>query len=1133
MKFLPLQPVNTIKAGTIAKYILLPGIWPRLKNLAHLVNRFLFIFVQVLGATGLIEKNHPCLKPENIGQYSFVSIFLHAWGNVKFDKQHIPQATMFFAVILSIFLIIAIIVSGTLLIVFNMGGTAQAQYFSQPDSGIPYDARDDWAFQFLERIFGGPGYTGVDFWAPDGSAGGNPWFTSILVGMLRTYSQALLFIALIMVIYLVFITLADAARSGQPFGQRFDSVWAPIRFALAIGLLIPAAGGGYNGAQLIVFQTAEFGSNLASNVWQRGVDEMSGSRGAQKYMDTAITDPGYRFVRDMFLINLCVRGYNFLVTQGEIPDTNQFISLNPSVSTSGNTTVYSWGIRGMGKGASDFCGSVALPQIPQTPDGYRRQTTVDGVTQIIRGDNNYLPRTLATRYGEAARSFMPPTSQMTDVVNRLIQTAYVDKDQAYIDVECGGQPCAKQIENWVYDYWRRALGRNYEVLEEDRFLFDYEEYLNAYNDWVSEAVRDDARFGWASAGVFYLRMSYALSILSNSVNTQPTVIKLPANFSMNYATPLEPDLDDQKAQSKCGMAEGDAICKKYAGASMLSEFIQKGGAFFAGGPKSNPDDLVFYQKAGGYSWDAGLRMREKEATGEGAIAGLIGPIQTVLFNNFHISEEGLHPLGQVVQWGDMFMNLAAYAYEFSIAMGMIGFVVPGVMGGGAATTLSQMSYWLGNFCIIPGFTLMFIVPMLPFMYFTFAVVEWIASIVEAVVGLPLWALSLITLEGDLGGSAIEGAKMLFEIMLRPTMIVFALVASILIFTATVGFFNNSIQLYMGAYGTNASYSLNNGAQIAGGMGMILVYAFAIYTLALSCFKLIDVIPNNFGRWLGIDGGLGSMMHMGTDGGNMVLGSAFVAQQAAGIGRAALMVPGGAIKRDIAISDAAKDHKKWREEETKKTTEYNLATTKHNQTAEEFNRRLPEINAERKARGERELEPLETRAYQRPPEKKNRNYFANRVDAGDKLSVGYKAGEFYSQPVSPLSGTSNTGATSANSTNPTQSSTGSGSATGTPAAAAYDPQQNLEGFYNKLNTGGPTTGRLNKLTGNSGKSYSINDLQKAFKTMKLQPNASRQQIKKQFNDLKNSFSPTTLSKNKDFKKISEAYKALNDAFDLDH
>ena len=50
--------------------------------------------------------------------------------------------------------------------------------------------------------------------------------------------------------------------------------------------------------------------------------------------------------------------------------------------------------------------------------------------------------------------------------------------------------------------------------------------------------------------------------------------------------------------------------------------------------------------------------------------------------------------------------------------------------------------------IIMGFVLYYILPFMPFIYFFFAVGSWVKAIFEAMVGVPLWALAHLKIQGE-------------------------------------------------------------------------------------------------------------------------------------------------------------------------------------------------------------------------------------------------------------------------------------------------------------------------------------------------------------------------------------------------
>lgn len=869
-----IKPVDRLTTKAVAKYVLLPGIFPRLKNLSFIMSKILFTFVVILGSIGLIDRNHPCLLPQNIGRYPFASILLMAWNNVRFDKKHVMQTVMFFSVISSIVILAGIFLAGTAQLMTNVSGhSAQAQYFATPDggTGIDYKTDKDWAFQFLENIFGGQAKTGIDFWVKeDNIQGSNPWFTSIFVGMLKTYSQALLFIAIFMILYILIMALADAARSGKPFGEKFDPIWAPIRFAVAIGLLLPISGAGYNGAQMLVFQSAEWGSNLATNLWHRGITSQERDKDSSKFIAASISDPGYRFIRDMFLINLCVTTFNQMVTDKNFNDYSEKIS-KVTIATDGKETLYSFG----NSDAPAFCGQVKVPNIEkftEIPAGYS-----ESAAKQPGGAQGYLPNILAQNFQSAFLQFSPHlgNNEMTTVTRAFAKNFYCERDKTLAKMECNGENCTTQVGKWIYSYWATAYGRHVDDAGKNYFLADYESSLAAYNAWIYDSVKKDAVYGWAAAGAFYLRIAGALSEMEEVVNATPRVTKLPSNFNKIYATP-ENDDSNEEASRECNMVPEEdkadsEVCEKLAAPYLLSEILQKGASWFAMAPKmktNKVNNLPVYANLGPAYWDSQMKMSSKEEVAASSWSQLMTPIMSMLYSKLVKLDSTMNPLGQVIGWGNTLVVTAEVAFGISIALSIAAKIW--VMASGALTALATIAATIGKVLIAPGFVLMFIVPMLPFMYFTFAVIEWIVSIVEAVIGIPLWALTFITGQGNLGDNAKQGAGMLLEIVLRPTIIVMSLVSSIIVFTASVSFFNNMMEMYISA---------RHGWGI-GSLAAIFIYVFSVYALATSCFKIIDAIPNEFGRWIGIGGGFGAIINMTNVARNVTFAGAFVSNELA-------------------------------------------------------------------------------------------------------------------------------------------------------------------------------------------------------------------------------------------------------------
>ena len=84
----------------------------------------------------------------------------------------------------------------------------------------------------LEQVFG----PNLDFFGTTSQPLGSPVYEG-LQAILGFYSMAMMVVAVIIVLYYIMTVVGEAAKSGTPFGQRFNSLWAPIRLVIALGLL--------------------------------------------------------------------------------------------------------------------------------------------------------------------------------------------------------------------------------------------------------------------------------------------------------------------------------------------------------------------------------------------------------------------------------------------------------------------------------------------------------------------------------------------------------------------------------------------------------------------------------------------------------------------------------------------------------------------------------------------------------------------------------------------------------------------------------------------------------------------------------------------------------------------------------
>jgi conjugal transfer/type IV secretion protein DotA/TraY len=881
-----IAPKDGVTFKAVAKYALLPGFIPLLKRLAERFGHFMHMFTMIFGAVGLIDKNHPCLRPENIGRYRFIDIIGLASHNVIFDRKHIPQTIMYFAVLSAIVLTISVMLTMALGLFIQIPA-AQAQFFSNP---VETPVIGDWAYNMLHDIFGKTGLSGI--WneldndkigsiadkAGTGSGAGINIWAIMLREMLKTYSMALLVIAVFMVIYLMVVTLIDSAVTGVPFGKKFNNVWAPIRLVMAIGLLVPISQG-YNSAQLITFQVAHWGSALGTNVWISGLSKLDD----RKLLTAVSPDPGYRFIRGLFLMELCYHGWNAYATSGGIisgavQQGAQFVGLTNlgsmreyvSVPDDFTLTRVQFGT----DETKSFCGEMTFAT-PQTDRSYidtvRRDIGV-GVNRIYYSYDKMLKEyrdapdhgsmTDIDRYHAAfAKSYagmiFELREKMKPYLDEIIKEVLLDESCKVADLaEKWKQAGKNPMSEWI-DVYRKWLG--YDESTERFFRVKNDSY-----DWVTletnankelkELIKNAQTGGWASAGSFFLIISQTISKISSAVQSTPKVISMPMVLTTKDIVPSDPRSEptwwSRNITSQFSVNEAEASEK-------TNRALESANSWIKNAPQDYPDFAakIKYTTIYNQAMIDNQSMTNKQNNAD--LDSFSGSVPAIYDGWWTIKSGELNPISALMFKGRSFMNMGTTFYGGAI---MLSYFSP---------ALGTILFSFGSMAFLAGITLLVVLPAMPFIYFFFAVVEWGMSVLEAVIGMPLWALSFINIEGDGFGAAKKGVLMLFEIMLRPAIIIFSLLGSAIIFSAGIILLNVSFAAFDDTYQRSSAWAGGISGLVTS-ISSYFLYLFIAYSLGMSSFKLMVSLPGNFMRWFESVKGFGDMIDAGTKGANPYL-----------------------------------------------------------------------------------------------------------------------------------------------------------------------------------------------------------------------------------------------------------------------
>lgn len=356
--------------------------------------------------------------------------------------------------------------------------------------------------------------------------------------------------------------------------------------------------------------------------------------------------------------------------------------------------------------------------------------------------------------------------------------------------------------------------------------------------------------GWAGAGIWYNRIAEINGGLIAAVNALPSVKAWPMTMQhvakirrSNEPNPQPIDLFNPyfKAFSDGAMLprHGElAVAKLYH--ETYKEWVADGPGTGGRGSKGNTFESAI-------AWIFGIDGLYSMVGNTDATAGGAGTVN-------------VHPLAKLSGLGKSLIESSIRNLTLG-AGAMVSDLVSGsdnpLSGlGDAAGAIGSALVTASGITLTAGFILFYIVPMLPFMYFFFAVGTWVKTVFEAMVGVPLWALAHLHIEGGglPGQKAANGYYLLFEIFVRPVMIVMAFLASITIFSAMSNVLIDIWEIAMTNVGGSSQFEETGFADAVRApidkMFYLVMFTMLLYMIGVSSFKLVDQIPQSILRWVG-------------------------------------------------------------------------------------------------------------------------------------------------------------------------------------------------------------------------------------------------------------------------------------------
>lgn len=846
-------------AKKILSYTLMPEVLPRVQEIITDGFGSIAFWIACLFANAkLLPPTHPYLNPANIRRYGVGNVLGQAALNLKFSYNSFDQVIIFGMVLLGCALFLTQIILMGVAVFSSVAHAAPATITTFADYFLSPLPEQDISFMALDRIFGIPGIFDscvalnlpcLDTAVSDG-AFPFPYHTG-LQNLLEFYSQGLLLVATIILCYLVFTMVAETAETGHFFGKRFNKVWAPLRLIAAIGLLIPM-GYGYNAAQWIVLYVAKYGSGFGTNTWNYYVDNVTAPSTLLGDPALLLAKPNYppmnQLIQFMTMAQTCWYSYDTLY---------HYIK----GTTTENIVVRAYVVREVGAGGgADFMRlDTFLDTYPTLAQA--QQWSNYGDITIVFGDQD-------DKWADYKGNVRPYCGELTLPTNGINSTLDLPSDQMiynylqlvrvawYTPAGAGGystEPLAQRIFDVIV---------NNNLTQPLPDMNDRRNLITLYRDWA-KAMVDTAYtsmttgpivqalwasqakdYGWAGAGIWYNKIAQVNGWFSEAVFSLPVVTKYP-------------EISEQILQARQNSMEFVPGPTRFDPNIPPGTDDKNNNINF-----SKNDRLIALALNQSYILFNDMDEDElKPATGNALYDGI-----DALFKKTGLwsmrANTNIHPLAQMAGLGKTLLTNTVYAFGAGTAAGIINIMgqqnTVSAVAGGISKILLSVAY-IG---LAAGILLYYVVPFLPFIYFFFAVVGWAKTIFEAIIGIPMWALAHLRYDGPgfPTQQAMYGYGLLLDIFIRPTLIVFGLVASSTCFYAIAKTFNDIFDIAVSNLsGFNAPDAINATVGETGSLvyargpldqlAFTIMYAVIIYMMGMGCFKMIDMFPNKILRWM--------------------------------------------------------------------------------------------------------------------------------------------------------------------------------------------------------------------------------------------------------------------------------------------
>lgn len=593
--------------------------------------------------------------------------------------------------------------------------------------------------------------------------------------------------------------IVQTAHEGVVLGKRMSAVWMPIRMVTGIGGLVPAFGG-FSLSQVAMILATSWGISFANYAYDQAITASSNFATLvnTSFIKSDANKDGYSMAYSLFRQRICEKEFeakqtSFRENGQSIPEAN-LIKEFPFSSLQGMSGT----VLGRAVGTnSDPAKCYAV--------GLKRKTYLFGT--VDQGG----------RWGSSALGFRSGAVDYKVIA-----------DQAWTGYASNFPEFVTRVQTIADKYFTAMSAKTgvkvLEPVDDIRTAGTWFAGSSMAAKVDTKAIKEDAlrnmtKYGFFSAGSFYSTHAEVNAAVMQAADATDFVILAPTVTpeinSGDYATELRPP-------------------EEYVGAPTTSA----GSA-----PKDYNFCLVGRNATGNCSFGQKLvsLMMDVGTAGAGGTSNIVDPI--IALKNIG---DYMMTLGEGLLAASVYKDSGVGSVATTAATTVLSAVpVVGSIVAPLIKALGAMLPYIGGLMFAVGALCAIYIPMVPFINWVSALVQYCCIVVEAFAAAPLWALAHLQADGEgMGQRTEKGYLYLLNLLFRPILMVaafFAASALVILLGSVV------MQMYLPAIAAAQGNSITG---IFSAIGYVFLFFVILNIIIQGLFNLTMELADDAIGWVG-------------------------------------------------------------------------------------------------------------------------------------------------------------------------------------------------------------------------------------------------------------------------------------------